>query len=121
MPDDPTKRTRMWAALCHLSALLVLVTAPAGIIPGVNALGPVLIWLTKGSESAFVDDQGKESVNFQMLMTVMVFASYVFVAPIRLAFMCLVLSLDVLLVLIASVKAGNGEAYRYPVPVRLIR
>jgi len=51
---------RNWGMFCHLAAL-------AGfIIPLGNVIGPLVIWLMKKDESQFVDDQGKESVNFQI-------------------------------------------------------
>jgi uncharacterized Tic20 family protein len=52
--------SRMWGMLCHLSALSAYVTGFGGI------LGPLIVWLIKKDTMPFVDDQGKESLNFQI-------------------------------------------------------
>jgi len=55
-----TKDDRTWAMLCHLSGL-------AGyVVPFGNIFGPLIIWLIKRDQSWFVDDQGKEALNFQI-------------------------------------------------------
>ncbi len=54
------KDARTWAMLCHIGAF-------AGyIIPFGHIIAPLVIWLIKKDESPFVDDQGKESLNFQI-------------------------------------------------------
>src|SRR5579885_1600590 len=55
---------RMWGMLCHLSALSAYFTGFGGI------LGPLIVWLVKKDEIPFVDDQGKESLNFQISMLI---------------------------------------------------
>src|SRR5262249_27436623 len=58
---DADKDARLWGMLCHLTALSGLIGIPFGTI-----LGPLIIWLIKRGEIPFVDDQGKESLNFQI-------------------------------------------------------
>ena len=54
------KQERTWALFCHIGAL-------AGFIfPFGNIIAPLVIWLIKKEEYPLVDDQGKESVNFQI-------------------------------------------------------
>ena len=36
------------------------------LIPFGNLLGPFVIWLIKGKESEFINDQAKEALNFQI-------------------------------------------------------
>ena len=50
--------------LCHLSSLA------GSVIPFGNIVGPLVVWLIKKDEYAFVDDQGKESLNFQISITI---------------------------------------------------
>ena len=68
-PAGPTmlteKQSHTWAMLCHLGALAGLVGIPAG-----NILGPLIIWLIQKDKHPFVDEQGKEAVNFQISMTI---------------------------------------------------
>ena len=61
----PTREERQWAMFAHLSALAGgLVTSWAG---GVGVfIGPLVIWLLKREEMPFVDDQGKEALNFNI-------------------------------------------------------
>ena len=47
--------------LCHITGLAGLLTAGFG-----NWIGPLVIWLLKKEEYPFVDDQGKEALNFQI-------------------------------------------------------
>lgn len=58
---SPTERDKSHAALCHLSALLSLVNVPLG-----NVVGPLICYLAMRGESAFVDDQSKEALNFNI-------------------------------------------------------
>lgn len=49
--------------LCHLTAL------SGFIVPFGNVLGPVVIWMMGKSDSQFVDEHGKASLNFQLSLT----------------------------------------------------
>jgi uncharacterized Tic20 family protein len=102
--------------------MLVHLTALSGcIIPFGNFVVPLVIWLTKKDSMPFVDDQGKESLNFQITTT---FASLVAILTlcigIGVVLIPLVLVLGVVFVIIAAVKANQGIAYRYPLNIRLI-
>ena len=103
--------------LAHLSALAGLVGVPFG-----NIIGPLIIWLIKKNEMPFVDDQGKEALNFQITMTV------IFLIGIPLCFILIGVPIviltyiaDFVLTIVAAVKANDGVAYRYPLTWRLIR
>ncbi|MEW6113824.1 MAG: DUF4870 domain-containing protein, partial [Thermodesulfobacteriota bacterium] len=61
----PSKQATNWGMLCHLSALLGLVLISFGHI-----LGPLVVWLFKKNDDPFIDEQGKESLNFQISMTI---------------------------------------------------
>lgn len=99
-------------ALCHFLALCGL------IIPLGNVLGPLIVWLVKKNESAFVDQQGRESVNFQLNVIVWMIAC-VLLAFVFIGFLLLPLVGITALVftIIAGVKASNGEGYKYPLPI----
>src|SRR4029077_14961567 len=51
---------RQWGMYAHLSSLAGL------IVPGLFFVGPLVVWLVKKDQMRFVDDQGKESLNFQL-------------------------------------------------------
>lgn len=107
---------RLWGMLCHLSALSAYFTGIGGIV------GPLAIWLIKKNDHPFVDDQGKESVNFQISMLIYhLVAGAAFLCLIGLPLLiCLVIA-NIVLVVMASIKANQGIRYRYPLTIRFIR
>ena len=115
MSNETTDQSRTWAMLCHLIAL-------AGCIPFANIIGPLVVWQLKRKESPFIDDQGKESLNFQITMTILGFAIIIvsfLIPPLYLLLYVLGLA-DLILIVMASIKAKDGVAYRYPFALRLI-
>ena len=111
------KQARLWGMLCHLTALSLLIGLPFG-----NILGPLVIWLIKRNEIPFVDDQGKESLNFQISIMIYSIIPLLLVLVIVGIFLLIGLAVfSTIMVIIASIKANNGEAYRYPVTIRFIK
>jgi len=114
MSENPQERTL--GMLCHLLALCGFV------IPFGNVLGPLVLWLVKKEGMPFVDDQGKESLNFQISVAIygagaflLSFIGIGIVLGAALAVFWLVM------VIIATVRANNGERYRYPLTIRLLK
>jgi uncharacterized Tic20 family protein len=111
MGPPPDKDAIQMGMLCHL----------LGIFTGF--LGPLIIWLMKKESSPFVDDQGKEALNFQIATLIVCLACI----PLNLLFCIgsiLVLIVQIARIIfgiIASMKANEGIAYRYPVTFRLIK
>lgn len=114
-PAAADKDQRMWAMLCHLSAL-------AGfIIPLGNIIGPLVIWMLKKDDYPIVDDQGKESLNFQISMTIYIIVSIVLIIVlIGIALLILLGIFELIVIIIASIKANEGVKYRYPLTIRFI-
>ena len=107
---------RMWAMLTHLSALLVFTA-----IPFAHILGPLVVWLLKREEFPLVDDQGKESLNFQISMTIYGIVAAILVLLLIGIFLGIALMIAwLVLVIVASIKANGGERYRYPLTIRFI-
>jgi len=115
MTDD--KQAKTWGMLCHLTALSLFVGIPFG-----NIIGPLVVWLVKKDEYPFVDEQGKESLNFQLSMTIYAIASLI-LCMIVIGFFLLAafVIVEFVLVIMASVKASNGESYTYPITIRFIK
>ena len=113
-PDASQART--WAMLCHLSAL-------AGyVIPFGNLIAPVIIWQIKKTEFPEVDAQGKEAVNFQI--SVMLYGAISLLLTIVLIGIPMLIATvigSLVLLVVASIRAYHGEAYRYPLTIRFIR
>lgn len=111
------KDARTWAMLCHLGGLGVYVVPTIG-----HLLAPLIIWLIKKDESPLVDDQGKESLNFQISITIYALVALVLTLIIIGFFLLFAVGIfDLVMVIIAAVKANSGEKYRYPLCIRFIK
>jgi uncharacterized Tic20 family protein len=132
---------RHWAAMTHLSALLLaFLTSWAAGLAGVLAAG--VIYLIKRNDSAFVAAHAREAVNFNISMflyaciavavgVVLVGATVltlgigaIVTAPAGLLLAALAVAIAVMWLvcsIIAAIKAWNGEEYRYPLTLRLLR
>jgi len=117
---------RMWGMLCHLSSLA------GSVIPMGNIVGPLVVWMIKKDEYAFVDDQGKESLNFQISIAIYVVAAIalyflmigIFAVPIfglLMSVMAAITIFGLVMSVIAAVKANGGEYYRYPLTIRFVK
>jgi hypothetical protein len=111
------KESRNWGMLCHLIAFCALVGVPLGHI-----LGPLVVWLIKRNESGFVDYHGKESLNFQISMTIYsIIAAILIIVLIGWLLLGLLFLLNIILVIMAAIKASEGELYEYPFTIRFIK
>lgn len=109
-PTAPTADDRTMAMLAHLLGLFL------------SVIGPLIIWLTRKDQSTFVDDQGKEALNFQITMLIgFVAAGILSAVLIGLVLFPILWAADLILVIMASVAANQGTAYRYPVNLRLVK
>ncbi len=117
MPEEyplstPTSDERVLGILSHILA----------IVPGVGIFGPLVIWLIKKDESPFVEANAKESLNFQLTMLIAYAICWILVFVIIGAFFFGVIwVLNLILVIVASVKASENKIYRYPFNLRLIK
>jgi len=116
VPSPSSKEERTWAMLCHLSALAGLV------IPFGNIIGPLVIWLIQKDKIPAVDAHGKESLNFQITWSIAGVIAF-FLTFIIIGFILLpAIGIFVLImVIIASLKANNGESYQYPASFKFIK
>jgi uncharacterized protein len=82
----------------------------------------LVIWLVKKDEYAFVDDQGKEALNFQISITIYSLVSGVLIlALIGIPLLIAVIIFSVVMTVIAAIKANGGEYYRYPLTIRFVK
>lgn len=110
------KSSRIWSIFCHLSSF-----AGYFVIPFGNIIGPLIIWLIKKDEYPIVNTHAMESINFQISITIYTIIS-LFLCFIVIGFIILpiITVSNIILVILASIKANNGEVYRYPFTIRLI-
>jgi uncharacterized protein len=117
MPEEyplstPTSDERTFAILSHILA----------IVPGIGIFGPLVIWLIKKDESPFVEANAKESLNFQLTMLIAYIVSWILVIVlIGVLLFFVIWVLNIILVIVASVKTSENKIYRYPFNLRLIK
>ncbi|MFK7789535.1 MAG: DUF4870 domain-containing protein [Phycisphaeraceae bacterium] len=109
---QPTKDEINMGMLAHL----------LGIFTGF--LGPLIIWLVKKDESAYISDASKESLNFQITMLFIYVGLGVF-SCITLGFGAILFFpiwiAAIVFMILATIKSTKGELYRYPVCIRLVK
>ena len=114
--DTLSKDERMWGMFCHLIAF------SGYLIPFGSVLGPLIIWLIKKDEMPFVDDQGKESLNFQLTMLIAVIVSVILIfVVIGFLLLGILIIYQIVVVIMAAIKANDGVRYRYPYTIRFIK
>ncbi len=135
----PNNQITTWASACHLAALAMV------IIPFGNIIGPLLVWVIKKEESPFIDSHGKESLNFQISLSIyvlslfllgcvavlvstvgvavfppMIMGGFLAMPAIMLAWLGLMI-VEVVFIVLASIEASKGNAYEYPFTIRFIK
>jgi uncharacterized Tic20 family protein len=112
LPADPTptQDEKNLGLIMHVLSLV-----------GFSLIGPLIVWLIKKDESAFIDIQGRELLNFQLS-----FLIYVIVC-IPLCFLLIGIPLliivglaSLILTIIGLVKATEGKIYRFPVTIKML-
>jgi len=118
--EEISKEARMWAMFCHLAGLGWLLWWIVPLIGGV--IGSLVVWQIKKDEYPFVDEQGKEALNFQISMLLYcIVAGILCFACVGFVLLVIVGVADTLFAIIASIKAGNGQHYRYPLTIRFVK
>ncbi len=126
-PSGLSHDERLWATFTHLSALLggLLTSWFAGL--GIF-IGPLIVWLIKRDTMPFVDDQGKEALNFSITVALASLALVLLTLLTLGVGLLLTLPLGIALAIfwlvftiIATIRANEGVRYRYPINLRLIR
>src|SRR5438045_5159503 len=126
--DEPpvtgvTTQERQWAMFAHLSALISIWVGYVGCF-----LGPLIVWLIKKNEMPYVDQQGKEAINFQLnmlgwtivlgLVVVLTLGlGLIIVAPLFAALAVY----SIVMPIVAAVSCNSGEPYRYPYVFRIVK
>jgi uncharacterized Tic20 family protein len=99
--EGPTSSERSLALWCHLGGFFTFVIIP------------LIIWMTNRDKSRFVDEHGKEAINFQITLTI-----YYVVG-------CLIFPVigifETVVVIKAALAARRGEPYRCPLNIRFIK
>jgi uncharacterized protein len=124
---DAAEWERNYAQWTHLAGLIggAVALFSAGVSQPFALVGVLVMWLVKRDQSPFVDDHGKEAVNFQISILIYILLTLPiglmtcsigwFVLPIAIAV------LDIVGTIRGSQAASRGEFYRYPACIRLLQ
>ncbi len=105
-----TQEEKTFGMLAHLTALFF------------GFVGPLIIWLIKKDESAWVEKQGKESLNFQISIAIYLIVSSILIfIIIGIILVFAVLIFDLVMIIMATIKTNNGEDFSYPLCIRFIK
>ena len=111
------KQARTWAMFAHLSSFLGYTCIPLASI-----IAPLIIWQIKKDDMPFASDQSKECLNFQISMLIYIIISGILtLILIGFAFLVILYVMNIILTIIAAIKANEGVTYRYPLTMRFIK
>jgi uncharacterized protein len=111
----PPDQERLWGMLAHLLSFVAAYIA-------LGFLAPLVVLLVFGQRSAYVRAHAVESLNFNL--------SWLLYAVVAVVLAFLLIGIPILialgiaylvLVVIASIRANNGEFFRYPLTIRFVR
>jgi uncharacterized protein len=111
---DSAEWERLYSVFQHLT---LLVHVPVILVPA------IVMWLIKKDASPFVDDHGRESINFQISLIIYYLISLVLVPVcyIGVPIMFAVWALGIVGMIMGAMAAGRGEYYRYPMCIRFLK
>ena len=115
-PAAVDQEVRNTAVAAHLSTFAGLV------VPFGSVIGPLAVWLTRRDRDPFIDHAGREALNFGI--SIAIYGSLMLVAALMLVGIPLLIVGVIAWVVLASLaaaKVSQGQAYRYPLTMRLIR
>jgi uncharacterized Tic20 family protein len=112
---DVSDEEQTWGVLAHAGGFAGLA------VPFGNVLAPLVVWLAKKDESRFVDENGVRALNFQLTWSIilLVTALSVLIAVGVVLFPLAMLAWLILTVL-GTVKASEGEVYDYPLTIHFV-
>jgi uncharacterized Tic20 family protein len=118
MPPNLDERdARRWATICHVSALVGFLANGIGFV-----LAPLVIWLIKRNDHPYIDEQGKEAVNFQITMFLAALISIPLCLVVIGVFLLIIIAVMLLVFpIIAGIRTSEGEHYLYPLAIRFIK
>ena len=97
----------------------------AHLLPlAVGFWAPLVIWLVYKDKSTFVDDQGKESLNFQITLFIAALiglAAAIVTCGVGVILLFPVIICAIIFCITGAVQANKGIRYRYPVCIRFIK
>lgn len=111
-----TQNERDWAMFCHLS------TFAGYFFPFGGIIGPIICWVSRKDQSEWVNVNGKSALNFQisMLLYTVLLIPLCFIL-VGIPFLVALGILEVVCVIVASIRAAKGEVFKYPISIPFIQ
>jgi len=106
-PDEE----RTWAVLGHLLPLV-----------GLGFLAPLVIWLVFRGRGPYLEDQAKESLNFQLTLLIIYAIGFITIF-ILVGFVILAAAgiFQLVMAIVAAIAASKYQWYRYPLTIRFVK
>ncbi len=112
--QDLSEDQRTWGLFMHLSTIVSLTLCP--VVPG------VIMWLIKRKDSSYLDDTGKEVLNFQItLILYFILSGILTVVIVGIPLALAVFALAVVGIIKGTIAGNKGRYFRYPMCIRMIR
>jgi uncharacterized protein len=122
-PVNPAD-SRNWGMAGHLSALVTLLGIPSFV-------GPLVVWLVRRNQDPFAAEHARESLNFNLSVLIYVIVGGIAAVILTVVTVGIGLIVIVPAALVAMIlwlvwtiqgamAASRGEAYRYPVTIRMV-
>jgi uncharacterized protein len=113
-PPLPADQERLWGMLAHLLSFVAAYIA-------LGFVAPLVVLLVFGPRSAYVRAQAVESLNFNLSwLLYAIVAGILLIIGVGLLILIALGIAYVVLIIIASVRANNGQFFRYPLTIRFI-
>lgn len=141
----------------NIATFIHLSTFSRFFIPFGNFIGPIILWVTNKDKSEFIDNHGKQAINFQIsillyaviLGTLSVpffifklfngfdfidfngFSNFhinigkpsalLYIGGLLGAFAIICFIIELVLIVVASLKARDGQVYNYPLTIQFLK
>lgn len=100
----------MWSVFAHIGGVFV------------SFLVPLVILLVFKGRGAFVENQAKEALNFQITLAIAYVVGLITIIIVVGAFILLAaLICSIVFAILAAIASNRGELYRYPLTLRLVK
>jgi uncharacterized Tic20 family protein len=110
-PHDVPSDSRGWAVAAHLLPFVSLAI-----------IGPLFVWLIKRDEDEYVEAHAREALNFQLSVLIYgIVSTLLIIVLIGIVMLVALMIFSFVMVIIAAVKAANGEPYEYPMTMRMVK
>lgn len=112
---EPTKDEKLYGSLAHF------LTFAGYVFPFGNIIAPLVIFLMKKDESAYIRRHGAEALNFQIsIMIYMIVSAVLALVVVGIFLLFALIIMDLVCTIIAGVRANDGKSYHYPLTIRFI-